>query len=139
MAERKSIEITAQQSEFGIVLTTIQKKEEVNLIIEPERVLNSKDLEAHFKKSLGIGLAATGLGALFGGLAAFGVGMVEPDGTGFVIDAAFFGSGLLMIYAGNILYEGGDLTRNQWQKLKEILGNTASRTNQTTNTQAKQE
>ena len=47
MAERKSIEITAQQTEFGTVLTTVHKKEKVDLIIEPESALNSKDLEAH--------------------------------------------------------------------------------------------
>ena len=83
-----------------------------------------------------MGLTASGLGALLGGLVAAGVDTIKPDGTEFAIDAAFFGGGLLMVYAGNIFYEGGDLTRRQWLKLREILGNTASETSQATNTQS---
>ena len=115
------VEISVVPDQAGVRLTTTKTIEESEIFLSLEDAVRSKDLESHFKKTIGGTAIGIGLAAFLGGLILLG-SEIGDERIRVVGSLAGVTSGVFVTVMGNQIYESGLIARQQWRQFKEVLG-----------------
>lgn len=124
-------QLSVRNSETGVQLTTVRTAESAELFSSIEDAVEKKDQESHIKKTLGGSIMAIGVIGFAGFTAALHASELDdvPDRAYYFIDTTFILGSVGLTLLGYKLYQGGELARSQWHKLKEFLNQVSPATN----------